>query len=258
MPQLDWITWAIWLTYAFGQASAALFVWRRGFVRQWPSLACFLVIRSAVDFLLLGITFSSFLGKQQCVVYFYTYWCGAGLASIAEMWMIVQIGSALVAGSRKAVRWVWMTAPVVAVLCVLGAAGLSLWPNYGPNLKVVSTVVGLDRIVSISWLTTFLCVAVFSDILGIRWRRHPFGIAIGLAIQATTAIGVSWFLETLTYANAALLSKIADGTYLLTLATWSITLAKDEPIYELESTVKAALSSVLTFRTALQQRTFAK
>lgn len=253
MPHLDWLAWGIWLANIAGELVAALFVWQKGLVRRWPSLFSFLAIQSGIDAILLCLTLTTFLGEWRPVAYFYIYWIGNALVHLAEMWMIIQIGSALVSTSPKAVRGVWITAPIVAVICVFGASHLALWPNYGHDLRVVSTLVGLDRIVAISWLATFLCVAVFSDILGIRWRRHPFGIAIGLVIYSTTAIAVSWFLGTLTFSNAELLSDISGVAYLLTLAVWIFTTAGQEPIYMLSSRVKIALSSVFTSRSVLQR-----
>lgn len=253
MPHLDWLAWGIWLVNILGELVAAIFVWRRGLVRRWPSLFSFLAIQSGIDVILLCLTLTASVSEWRSIAYFYVYWGGNALVHVAEMWMIIQIGSALVSASSKAVRGVWITAPIVATIFVFGASHLALWPDYGPKLRVVSTLVGLDRIVAIAWLATFLCVAVFSDILGIRWRRHPFGIAIGLVIQSTTAIAVSWFLETLTFSNAKLLSDISGGAYLLTLAIWILTTARREPIYMVKPPVQVALSGVLSFRSALQR-----
>jgi hypothetical protein len=253
MPQLDLFAWIIWIAYFAGEVVTVAFLWRRGIIRRWPSLAAFLTIKSLVDVSLLCLTPATFLGEWRCVAYFWVFWAGDTLADIAEMWMVIQIGSALVEASPKAVRAVWITTLAVAVLCVLGFSHLDLWPNYGQRYRFISFLVGTDRIVAISWLTTFLCVAVFSDLLGIRWRRHPFGIAIGFAIHSTTEIAVSWFLGTLTFANARFLSNLSGSSYLLSLAIWAITFARQEPMYEFTPSVRGALSSALALRSTLQR-----
>jgi hypothetical protein len=214
----------------------------------------FLSLKSAVDLLLLGVYFANFLGDQRVATYFYTYWCGNGLAALAELWMIIQVACALVSASPKAVKWVWRLAPFAAAVCFFGASRLPIWPNYGPQLRIVSMVVGLDRLVAMAWLATFLCIAAFSDLMGFRWRRHPLGIAIGFAIVSTTEIGVSWFLGTLTFTNARLLSDISGAAYLLALVVWTVSISKNEQVYELAPRTLGVLSDiVLTYRAALER-----
>jgi hypothetical protein len=254
MPLLDPLSWSIWLLTFCLESAAAVFICKRGFAKRWPSLVSFLAIKSAIDLILIGVTLANFLGDARIAIYFDIYWGGNALAAIAEMWMVIQIGVELISASPKAVRWVLVGAPLIAATGVFVFSFLSIWPDFGsgPKLELVSAVVGVDRIVALSWLATFLCIAAFSDLMGIRWRRHPFGIAIGFAILSTSEITVSWFIE-YSFHKAQLLSEISGGAYLLSLASWCVALAKDEAAYDLTPQIKNAWSIIFTHRSIIQR-----
>jgi hypothetical protein len=49
------------------------------------------------------------------------------------------------------------------------------------------------------------------------------------------------------------LSNLSGSSYLLSLAIWAITFARQEPMYEFTPSVRGALSSALALRSTLQR-----
>lgn len=224
MPRLNVYSWAIWMATLAMQPILAFWMARGGGLwRKWPSVFSFLCFKSLLDCPLLVITLLP-IGDVKVEIYFDTYWIGAGISALIQVWMIVMIASSLAGISRRLRTCISIFIPLMAALHLASALRLASTAE-APHL-----VISLDRAVSLAWLTVFLCMAFTADVvLGIRWTAQQVGIGTGFAVMAAGEVCASWLIGYLP--NLTALSNAYGSIYLGALTAWAVTFwrSSEEP-----------------------------
>ena len=237
MPHLTSASWTIWLIVILLQPALVILLIASGLWRKWTALFFFLLSKSITSFLLLGITL--YIGDldRQAALYFFTYWAGMAVASVMEIWMIVEIACALGGISPRTRKWIHIGVPVLAVINLAVCLTLSIQAPMAPFGRAVVTIFDLQKVISLGWLVTFLAVASASEIMGIEWSHGVRGIAIGYAIEAAGTTVVTWLIAL--FPAATELSEAKGIVYISALCVWAASIRKRkeevEPIQSLQS-----------------------
>lgn len=167
--------YALWITPALLLAMMAMVMRVRGLHRELPAFFAYCVF-SALRTPILFFVF------HQTTAYFYCYWAAEavsailGLAAIYEVFLYVfqgYDGNGRLAQSLF--RWVG-AALVVAAL----AAAIAVPGSHENRLMAASLVV--DRSVRLVQCGLLLFLFVASSYLGLSWRSHAFGVAMGFGL----------------------------------------------------------------------------
>lgn len=129
-----------------------------------------------------------FATHQHPAIYFYSYWALEGVAVILGLAVVYEIFQHLLAvhpALHKLAKWVFRGG--VVALMLLGAVVILVqWPSGAKSISNgVFIVEEAARVVEIG-LLVFLFL--FSSVFGLHWRRHEFGVALGLGIFVSVGL----------------------------------------------------------------------
>jgi len=180
----------------------ALFL-RRGHQREYPILAGYMAVGSA---LFLATAATNLLVTRHLISLNSFQWTaviGTGVLSIFEVAVVYELAETLVLSRalvgpvlRRLLRW------SAGSLLLVGAVGSALLAQPGFR-RAIAAFQTLDFSANLMGVGLLLVLLVFARALQISWRSLPAGIALGLAVSASTEI-----------AAAALLSSTGDSHYL--------------------------------------------
>lgn len=215
MPHLNLFSWAVWIGVIVLQPAVLIRMVHSGLWKRWLSLTVFLALKSLGSLVLLSIYT---LIPQPDVPYFYVYWSFALLGSLAEIWMIIQVGCAMAGVSRSMRTWVAHAtlAIAAATLTVFIPAALH---SHAPVWGVLShSVLGLNEAVNLAWLVTFGIVLCLYELFDIESFGAVRGISAGFALMALGCSLCGWLYE-FTGRNTAI-SNLQDLVYCAALLVW--------------------------------------
>ena len=221
MPLLTPFAWAVWIGIIALQPAVLLRLVRSGLWKRWLSLTVFLALKSTGSLVLLAIYT---LVRHPDVPYFYVYWCFAGVAAIAEIWMIIQVGCAMAGLSRSMRNWIAHAtlAIAAATLTVFIPAVLH---SHAPVWGILShSVLGLNEAVNLAWLVTFGIVLCLYELFDIESFGTVRGIAAGFALMALGDSLCGWLYEFTRRPYA--ISDLQNLMYLGSLLVWTIALRR--------------------------------
>jgi hypothetical protein len=190
--------------------------------------------------------------ELRAELYFYTYWGGAFLSQIAEVWMIVQIGCELAGVSSRIRSWIQNGVPALAVFQMAASLLLCINSPVSQSGKVTGIILNLERSVSLAWLGTFLVACAAAEILGIEWAPGVREVSIGFAVEAIAATFASWLIDLLP--DITWLSDIRETIYILALSVWALAiLGKNYKTTILPETLNRFKSSFDLYAAAIER-----
>lgn len=206
--------YALWIAHPILQVSVALIIWRRKLYRTFPVFFAYLVSQ-VVTFLTLFPIFQ--WGTYE--YYFYGFWIlqavtlAVGFKVIHEIFLDVfrpyhalkDLGSVL---------FKWAALVMLLVACVIAAASPA--GQEGPLVQAVLTVQRCIRVIQCGLI---LFLLVFSKYLGVSWRQHSFGIALGFGGFASVELTMI-ALNTSGHASEMAVSMFSMAAYNLAIVTW--------------------------------------
>ena len=206
--------YALWITHPVLQLSVAAVMFRRRLHRTFPVF--FVYILSQV--LIFVTVFPIFL-KASYEYFFYTYWICTGISLaigfkvIHEIFLDVfrpyhtlqDLGSVLF-------KW----AALVMLLAAGVVAAASPATDQGALVQAVLTV---QRCVRVTQVGLILFLLVFSRYLGVSWRQHSFGIALGFGSFASAEL-ILVALRAVGYLSEATVSLANMAFYNCAVLTW--------------------------------------
>lgn len=216
MPRLDLMAWLIWIVSFGAEVSVPAFMLAKGIVRLRPAIFAFLLVHTAKDIALLLIAAGP-ITEVRAALYFYIYWGAAGLSLLLRIWIVIELASRMCVGgwARRAVR-----SSIISLGIVL--AVLSVWASWGgPVLYsdvIMRSALTFNRALSLTWVTSFIVVALAGESLGLRLNRRDAFVASGLSLQAGSELIISWLLGVCP--AVAMISKVQDLVYALSLSLW--------------------------------------
>jgi hypothetical protein len=207
---------ALWVAHPVLEVSlAGIMLWRR-LHRTFPIFFAYIVFQ-VVNFLVLFPIYRS----GSIMPYFYAYWISAaiclaiGFKVIHEIFLDVfrpyhtlkDLGTVLF-------KWAALVMLLVAMVVAASSPG-------GSDTPLAQAVIIGQRCVRVIQCGLILFLLVFSKYLGVSWRQHSFGIALGLGGYATVdLVGLALFSGGQIHAHTV--SLINTTAYSLAILTWIV------------------------------------
>jgi len=223
ISRIGWVVIGLAAVAAIIQAVIVRVVVNRRLKANFPiflSYSCFGVVMVAVA--LAGYIFSS------CAQYFYLYWTLSFLYMALEFGIMYEIFvnalkpySALIDLGKMLFRWAAVFLLFAAVLTALATAG-------SQANRLVAAVALTERSMRLMQCGLLLLFFFFERRLGLSWRNHNMGIALGLGAGAAMDLTVS-YLKVHYPASSDAFGIVNSVFYLGVLCFWASNLAQTEP-----------------------------
>jgi hypothetical protein len=222
---------ALWIAQPVLQVSVAAVMLRRKLHRSFPVFFAYIVSQIAIFGLLFPIY--RWGGYER---YFYAYWICAtvslalGFKVIHEIFLDVfrpyhtlkDLGSVL---------FKWAALVMLLVAGVVAAA--SPTATQGPLVQAVMTVQRCIRVIQCGLI---LFLLVFSRYLGVSWRQHSFGIALGFGSFAAVELTLV-ALNASGYAREHIVSIFNTVAYNMAIVIWFAYAAAKSPSRKTSATL---------------------
>jgi hypothetical protein len=210
---------AIWIAQPILETVLAGIMIRRKVHRQFPIFFIYILTQILIFAVIFPIYRIYQNDPTRYSAYFYAYWAGAaislgiGFKVIHEVFLEVfrpyhtlkDLGTVLF-------KW----AALVMLLMALVVAASS---PPSPRLPITQAVVTVERCVRVIQCGLILFLLVFSRYLGVSWRQHSFGIALGFGGFATVELGAIALCSG-GQIRAETQNGLITTAYLLSIVTW--------------------------------------
>jgi hypothetical protein len=205
---------ALWIAHPVLELSLAGVMFWRKLHRTFPIFFAYIVFQ-VVNFLILFPIYRS----GNIMAYFYAYWISAavslaiGFKVIHEIFLDVfrpyhtlkDLGTVLF-------KWAALVMLLVAMVVTAASPG-------GADTPLAQAVIIGQRCVRVIQCGLILFLLVFSKYLGVSWRQHSFGIALGLGGYATVdLVGLALFSGG--QIHPPTVSLVNTTAYSLAILTW--------------------------------------
>ncbi len=213
-PKVQFVYYSLWIAHPVLQTVvAALLVWRKLY-RKFPVFFAYILSQ----ILIFAVLFPTYF-RGSYKEFFYAYWISAvislalGFKVIHEIFLDVfrpyhtlrDLGSVLF-------KWA-----ALVMLLVAGVVAAASSPSgEGP---LVQSVVTVQRCVRVTQVGLVLFLLVFSKYLGVSWRQHSFGIALGFGSFASVELALV-ALNASDHASEMLVSLFNMAAYNCAILTW--------------------------------------
>ncbi len=226
-PLVRYLIYGLWTAHPVLQCIVAAVMLRRKLSRMMPMFFAYIV--SQIAFFV--VSFPTYVwGTRQA--YFYLSWttmavsATLGFLVIREIFVDVfrpfpalrDLGSLLF-------RWAGIMMAVVGVILI--AAG-----SYADHTRVVvQSVLAMERGVRVVQCGLVLFLLLFSTYLGLSWKHHSFGLALGFGSFAAVEMALMVYRSRVGYSPAGdtIFSIVNMLTYNLAIATWLFYLMRENP-----------------------------
>jgi len=213
-PKIQLAYNVLWSAHPVLQLSVGALMFKRKLHRKFPIFFAYIVSQV----LIFSVLFPIYKWGNY-PEYFYTYWITSGVSLVLGFMIIHEIfldvfhpyhtlkdlGSVLF---RWAALVMLLVAGVVAASSPIGAQG-----------PLVEAVVTVQRCVRVIQCGLILFLLVFSRYLGVSWRQHSFGIALGFGGFAIVELTM-FTLNASNHASEAAVNLINLVGYNLAIAIW--------------------------------------
>jgi hypothetical protein len=209
--------------------------------RQFPVFLAY-VVEEIVQF---AVLFPMILMSAIGTAYAIGYSAGLALSTALRFAVIYEIFNHLFRNyealnrlGKPMFRW-------TTVGLLLAALTVSVYAGGNDFNHFLYVVRMLDRTASIMQCGLMLGLFLFSAYLGLSWRSHVFGIALGLGIFASVELAASAFLSQTGYAYNLYVNYVTMGTYHCCVLIWAFYLLMPErgPQYKVRAVPEHDLES---------------
>ncbi len=216
----------LWLVIAACQILLAIIVHRTTMERHYPAFSLFVYFAALKTVALLSIS------SRYALLFAGVYYAVSLMASVLMALVVGEIyykvfgpRLALPEGTPRSVA-LWLAAAVTC--CVILAVVLR--PTHGGPY---TTILGAIQAALVSGLSVSMWIlAGYSRWLGISWRPHVAGIAVGIVLSLSIHT-ITLFVGGLSSRpTAELARRVGQLAYLLSLAWWGWALWEKEPVPE--------------------------
>jgi hypothetical protein len=161
---------------------------------------------------------SRFVAHNHIRPYFATYWiteAGYCLLGVIAMYEVIRS----VLGSLPRAWWSHLIFPAI----LLAGIGLSVARTHAapsPSTGVLLWIVAGEIAVRFVQVFIFAGLASLAPLIGLRWPRYPFGVAMGFGLYATVELLTTARLADLGTAFMFLWNVISVATYSVAVLIW--------------------------------------
>lgn len=200
---------------------------RRRLYRQFPFFSAYVVqeiVQSVV--MLVMIKSPATTGDQYTMAYAIAF----GVETVFSLGVLYEIFAHMFRNYVMVERWGRVIFRWAFVLFLLGGLGLAAYTgSYGPRLIFVVQL--LNRTASILQCGLLCTLFIFAGHLGLSWRSHIFGIALGVGIQASADLAASAIRSQTGLAYHVALDYFIMAMYQMCVLIWVFYLFAPERSY---------------------------
>ncbi len=221
------LSYAVWLFAPAFQAWLIVVLWRRGLRRRYP------IFFNYTAFSI--VTFVALFGIRHCGLqhwyppYFYAFWTtsiisiGLGFAVIHEVFHgVFRPYDTLRDFGNVLFRWAAVVLVLVAIVTAAGGTNAA-------DVRIMQTILTLERSVRVMQCGLVLFLFLFSSFLGLSSRAHLFGIALGFGIFAAFDLGTAVMRAAFGPMGNAEVSMVRGAVYGLSCILWLFYMRSEEP-----------------------------
>jgi hypothetical protein len=218
------LKYGLWVTHPCLQAVLAAFMVKRKQYREYPIFLAY-TVSHVVRFVVLFCIYH----QGSRTAYRYSFLGAEGLDAALAYGAIYELYSHLFRtydGVQKLAGMVFR----MAVVVLLGVAVLSAATSPAADTsRVLAGLFTLDRGVNIVRGGLLLLLFVFSLLLGLRWKRFAFGIAVGFAVESSVELAAFALRTQLGRLGSPILSLVSAAGYNCAVFIWLAYLFSPEP-----------------------------
>jgi hypothetical protein len=173
----------LWVAHPVLQGTVAAVMYLRKLHRVFPVFLTYLL----TEIVLFAIVFPAHIwGSYE--FYFYSYWICEGISVMIGFKVIHEVFHDVfrpyhTLNDLGTVLFKWAGLVMLLVACVVAAASTST--EQGPLVQAILTVQRCVRVIQVGLI---LFLLVFSKYLGVSWKQHSFGIALGFGCFSGTEL----------------------------------------------------------------------
>jgi hypothetical protein len=167
--------------------------------------------------------------QRSPLEYFYVYWVTSALGLVFGFGVIYEIFQhvfrpydALRDLSKVLFRWALLVLLLIAVVMAISN------PQPAPT-RIMQSILTLERSMRVTQCGMVLFLFLFSPFLGISWRQHLFGVALGFGLFGSTDLLLVTFAA-LGIPTTATMNLIRAGAYNFTILLWMWYMVRPEPV----------------------------
>jgi hypothetical protein len=215
--------YVIWALTVAAHCGVLAVIYREKLQRSFRYFTLYIaceIARSALIFAALKV------GYRQ---YFWCYWISKAVIYVFQVGLLCEIFKhvftpyGLVTGVTK--RRV-----AILVACV-SLFAIFLWIHFPPAIanRYIAIIIGIDRTCCIIQFGTFVVLAAYAEVLGLTWRHHAFGVAIGFGMFTGMDLLATTINLEFGWLSYLAVKYIRVTVYLLAVLFWMIALSQEEP-----------------------------
>lgn len=175
----------LWFAHPILQTAVAVVLFRRKLHRTFPVFFSYLISQIAIFLIDYPIYRSG-----NNTIFFYSYWTGSALSVFLGFKVIHEIFldvcrpyHTLKDLGTMLFRWAGLVMLLVAIVVAVSNPST-------PETPLVQAILTTQRCVRVIQCGLVLFLLVFSKYLGVSWRQHSFGIALGFGGYATVELAI--------------------------------------------------------------------
>jgi len=202
------------------EIAVAYVLFRRRLYHELPWFTAYIVYVTAFTATVYGITFT-----RSIPAMFYSYWTGTMINQFFAFMVIIEVFRNSVRGHdsvRKIGIMMLVGIAVITLVVVLVMAPYG--SEFDKSAYLLRVMQILQRSIRVIQIGLLVGIFLFLSYLGMSWRHHNFGIALGYGLYATVnliSIVVQGYLHPLHAGHIVDIIAFIDGfAYKLTLVLW--------------------------------------
>jgi hypothetical protein len=206
----------VWVTHPILESVLAGLMVKRKLHRQFPAFFAYVLSR-IVTFAILFPIYEK--GSAYYDAYFYVYWLGLAVSVAIGFKVIHEIVLTVLRpyhALRDLATVLFRWAALVMLLVAIVVAASS---SNAMNSPITQAVITAQRCVRVVQCGLILFLVVFSKYLGISWRQHSLGIALGFGGYAGVELA-SFALYAGGQIHPNTMRILQPSAYLLAILTW--------------------------------------
>jgi hypothetical protein len=214
-------TSVLWAVETAAMVVIIILMLRRGLHREYRVFFFYMIYEVL-------LTLSLFMLRGSYAAYFYAYWTGEALEVVLAFAVIYEVFGLLLR-PYPAVRRVAVVLLAWAAVLLVGIAIVLAMMPHGEKYRLMSLLFAAERTVAVLQSGLLIFLFLFAASLGITWRHHLFGIAMGFGLLGVTTLAASAIRVQVGYDAAAVFHWIKMGSYLSALFLWAGYFLTTEP-----------------------------
>ena len=224
-PLIRYAMYGLWIAHPVLQCIVAAIMLRRKLSRIMPMFFAYIVSQIVIFAFLFP---TQLLASMESYSYFYLYWATTAVSAVLGFMVIREIFRdvfrpfpALRDLGSVIFRWAGIVMAVVGL--VLMAAGSS------ESQRIVQVVLAVERGVRVMQCGLILFLLLFSTYLGLSWKNHSFGLALGFGAFAAVEMALMVYRSRVGYTGDVGISLINMTAYNMSIAVWLFYLVRENP-----------------------------